>query len=227
MEACIRNCSAKAPILSNPQSNDLKELGTESAQHQMETLRQELVAKYQHLDAEIASQDDIGDMLSAIQEIMNKDEFKLLFLEHSVDHIHDIDEDDEEEEDLEIPDVSLSDNDHGEPTLALRSTNTHFRDNERLSPPYSPLVEEYRHFNKESFINSLDRLRRAIVAIPDKDLNVLKPFVFIHRAVDGAVDYLESKTPDMYANIYNNIASYSDALLYSEQCFSTNGNSVR
>ncbi|KAG0351272.1 hypothetical protein BGX24_007889, partial [Mortierella sp. AD032] len=163
-EACIRNCFAKAPILSNPQSNDLRELGTESAQRHVETLQQELIAKYQHLEAEIASQNDIGvlnylemiysdgpdeDMLSAIQETMNKDEFKSLFLEHSVDHIHDIDEDDEETEDEEedsdfvISDASLSDNDHDKPTLTLRSMNTYFRDNDRLSPPSSPLDEEY------------------------------------------------------------------------------------
>ncbi|KAK3848528.1 MAG: hypothetical protein J3R72DRAFT_484745 [Linnemannia gamsii] len=78
------------------------------------TLQQELIAKYLHLEVEIASQNDIGvlnyldmiysdepdeDTLSAIQETINKDEFKSLFLEYSVGHIDDIDEDDEETED--------------------------------------------------------------------------------------------------------------------------------
>ncbi|KAG0364090.1 hypothetical protein BGX24_004774 [Mortierella sp. AD032] len=207
-KACIRNCFAKAPILSNPQSNDLKELGTESAQHQVETLQQELIEKYRHLEDEIASQNDIGvlnyldmiysdgpddDMLSAIQETMAKDEFKSLFLEHSIDLINDIDEDDEETEDkeedsdFEISDASQSDNDHGEPTLALRSKNTYFRyfrDKERLSPPSSPLDEEYLHCSKESLIESLDQLKSNIPAMPDMDRHALRQLVFVRRASD-------------------------------------------
>ncbi|KAG0274927.1 hypothetical protein BGZ96_004012, partial [Linnemannia gamsii] len=132
------------------------------------------------------------DMLRAIQETMAKDEFKLLFLEHSVDHIHDIDEDDEETEDeetedeeedsdFEISDAALSDNDHGKPTLALRSMNTYFRDNDRLSPPTSPLDEEYYHCNRQSLIEGLDRFKCAIVAIPERDPNAFEEFVFVRR----------------------------------------------
>lgn len=89
-EGCIRNCFAKAPVLSDTQSNDLRELGAKSVQHQVEDLQRNLADKYRHLEDDIASQNDIGvlnyldmiysdrpdeSVLDAVRKTVNKNQF--------------------------------------------------------------------------------------------------------------------------------------------------------
>ncbi|KAF9098965.1 hypothetical protein BGX29_007369 [Mortierella sp. GBA35] len=143
-EGCIRNCFAQVPVLSRPQSADLKNLGVESAHHQEEDLHRELIAKFHYLENAIASQNDIGvrnyldmiysdgpdhAMVEAVRKTVSKDNYKSMFFLENIEDICDDEDDEETEDEEEDSDFDISDNvftdDEDEPTLVLRSMNAY------------------------------------------------------------------------------------------------------
>ncbi|KAF8923795.1 hypothetical protein BGZ47_004497, partial [Haplosporangium gracile] len=170
------------PVLSPSQSNDLKVLGVESIKNLVENLQRELADKYPYLEDTITSQNGIGvlnyldtiysngpdeAMLEAIRKTVREDKYRDLFLRNAEDNIDGDDEETDDEEagsDYEQPNNILSDDNNGladnnnDSLLELRSKNVYLRDTDPLSPPSSPMVDEYAGCMGDAFVDSLNRL---------------------------------------------------------------------